>query len=191
MNLRTLAFLPLFLVSVFVIDVGKTQARVDCTIPDQVGCIEVPSAAFLKTSQISPCSLPEEIIWWTPKWRSMWYAVRQHCGIIQSSASKYDVDSKLISAVMFRESGGWPAAENRTTGAVGLMQVMPYHPCVSWEPSQNLDCGVMILDENLENYGLEKGLAAYNAGPDGMKDGLGITFSLEVIQIYENILASQ
>lgn len=69
---------------------------------------------------------------------------------------------------MLVESGGNPGAFSEAS-AMGLMQVMPFHPCVSWEPEQNILCGVHILTGYIQQSGndIRAGLAAYNAGMTG------------------------
>ena len=64
-------------------------------------------------------------------------SVRQWCPLIETSAAKYNIDSKLIASVMLQESGGNPHAGKTSQiingaeyyssedGAIGLLQVMP------------------------------------------------------------------
>lgn len=51
-------------------------------------------------------------------------AVRQWCSQIESTAQEVGLPADLIAAVIVQESGGDPAAYS-SSGAVGLMQVMP------------------------------------------------------------------
>jgi soluble lytic murein transglycosylase-like protein len=57
-----------------------------------------------------PASYPEEVLQW--------------CSLIEDSAQKNGLPAALIAAVIFQESGGDPLAYS-SSGAVGLMQVMP------------------------------------------------------------------
>ncbi len=50
--------------------------------------------------------------------------VLQWCEIIENNAMKYNLDQRLIAAVILQESGGQAEAYS-ASGAVGLMQVMP------------------------------------------------------------------
>jgi soluble lytic murein transglycosylase-like protein len=51
-------------------------------------------------------------------------AVRQWCDLIQSYAGQNGLEPALVAAVMLQESGGNPRATS-SSGAVGLLQVMP------------------------------------------------------------------
>ncbi|MCE1251914.1 MAG: transglycosylase SLT domain-containing protein [Anaerolineae bacterium] len=51
-------------------------------------------------------------------------SVRRWCGPIQNYATEHQIDPNLIAAVMQQESGGDPNAYS-SSGAVGLLQVMP------------------------------------------------------------------
>jgi soluble lytic murein transglycosylase-like protein len=50
--------------------------------------------------------------------------VLQWCDLIETSAQRNDLPARLIAAVILQESGGDPDAYS-SSGAVGLMQVMP------------------------------------------------------------------
>lgn len=64
--------------------------------------------------ETQPCSLPGSY----PE------KIRQWCHLIEASAQQTGLPVKLIAAVMLQESGGDPLAYS-SSGAVGLMQVMP------------------------------------------------------------------
>ena len=89
--------------------------------------------------------------------------VQPWCGLIEQAASKYGVDALLVASVMLQESGGQPEIMS-SSGAVGLMQVMPRDgiaadfqcingPCFASRPSIeelkdpafNVDYGVRML----------------------------------------------
>ena len=50
--------------------------------------------------------------------------IQQWCDLIEENSFTYDLDPDLIAAVMLQESGGDQNAYS-TSGAVGLMQIMP------------------------------------------------------------------
>ena len=89
--------------------------------------------------------------------------VSQWCSLIEKAATKYGIDPLLIASVMLQESGGQPDVLS-TSGAVGLMQVMPRDgisasfqcvngPCFATRPTIeelknpefNIDFGVKML----------------------------------------------
>ena len=74
-------------------------------------------------------------------------SIQKWLGEIEYSADKYGLDPNLIAAVMLQESGGQPTVIS-TSGAVGLMQIMPRdgiassficgdNPCFKNRPSIN------------------------------------------------------
>jgi soluble lytic murein transglycosylase-like protein len=93
------------------------------------------------------------------------------CQLIETSAVKYAVDPLLIAAVMLQESGGQPEVLS-SSGAVGLMQVMPRDgisaefqcingPCFAnrptiqelKDPAFNVDYGVRMLSGLINRHG--------------------------------------
>lgn len=107
--------------------------------------------------------------------------------LILQYATEHSIDPDMIAAVMTMESGGNPDALSGS-GAMGLMQVMPFHSCSSWEPEQNISCGVGILayyEGRAEDW--TRGLAAYNAGETGRDVyGRGYGYAEKVLALYEN-----
>ena len=90
---------------------------------------------------------------------------------IENSADKYELDPNLIAAVMLQESGGQPTVLS-TSGAVGLMQIMPRdgiassficgnNPCFKnrpltnelLDPNFNIDFGTRLLSGLLKTSG--------------------------------------
>jgi soluble lytic murein transglycosylase-like protein len=93
------------------------------------------------------------------------------CDLIEQNANKYSVPATLVAAVMLQESGGQSAVIS-SSGAVGLLQVMPKDgiaasfmcqngPCFASRPSTqelldpgfNIDYGVKMLANLINKYG--------------------------------------
>jgi soluble lytic murein transglycosylase-like protein len=97
---------------------------------------------------------------------------------ILESAKRYGVEPELIAAVVQTESNGNPNAVSRV-GAQGLMQLMPatakdlgvQDP---FNPADNINGGAKFLAELTQRFGLENGVAAYNAGPGAVSRAGGI-----------------
>jgi len=94
---------------------------------------------------------------------------------IESTATRYGVDHRLVQAVVQVESGGNPRAVS-PKGAQGLMQLMPARAAALgvadvFDPRANLDGGVRHLRELLLRYdgNVRLALAAYNAGEDAVR----------------------
>ena len=98
---------------------------------------------------------------------------------IEAAATKYNVDSALIAAIIQTESGGNPAAMS-PVGAIGLMQLMPgtaqelgINP---YDPSGNIDGGAHYIATLLRTFSLQDAAAAYNAGPGNVLNGHWVLF---------------
>lgn len=97
---------------------------------------------------------------------------------ISDAAARNQVDPALVKAVMTAESAGNPQATS-PVGAMGLMQLMPGTAKAlgvnnAYDPKQNLEGGAKYLAELTQKYGLEKGVAAYNAGPGAVERHGGV-----------------
>ena len=91
--------------------------------------------------------------------------------IVTAAAAAYGVDPSLAVAVAQRESGLNPNLVNPTSGAAGLMQLMPatfasLGGTNIMDPTQNANAGVRYLGMMLAKYNgdISLALSAYNAG---------------------------
>lgn len=139
--------------------------------------------------ETSSCSLPESY----PE------KIRQWCHLIENSARDTGLPANLIAAVMLQESGGDPVIYS-SSGAVGLMQVMPRDglaaefmcingPCFAsrptikelLEPPFNVAYGSqMLADLNVKHGSYREALFRY--GPINM----GYYYADLVLKIWEN-----
>src|SRR5450432_1733102 len=101
-------------------------------------------------------------------------------GIINSASSRSQIDADFIASVIRAESGNNPRAVSRK-GAQGLMQLMPGTATTlgvknSLDPAANVDGGVRYLRALLLQYNGDaaKALAAYNAGPQRVRQYNGV-----------------
>jgi len=95
-------------------------------------------------------------------------AARPYAGLISTIAASYQLDPRLVHAVIEQESNYQPRARSKK-GAKGLMQLMPdtarqYGVRNSYDPKSNLDAGVRHLKDLMSRLELPFALAAYNAG---------------------------
>jgi soluble lytic murein transglycosylase-like protein len=118
---------------------------------------------------------------------------------IEEAATRHNVDSNLVRAVVKVESNFNPNAVSRK-GAMGLMQLMPQtarqlNVSNPFDPAQNIDAGVRHLKQLMENYGgdVKMSLAAYNAGEKAVARSAGIPHFAEtrnyvkrITQLYNN-----
>lgn len=114
---------------------------------------------------------------------------------IESTATRYGVDHRLVQAVVQVESGGNPKAVS-PKGAQGLMQLMPARALAlgvtnAFDPGANLDGGVRHLRDLLARYAgnIRLALAAYNAGEDAVRLHAGIPPYRETQDYVRKVLA--
>ncbi len=106
-------------------------------------------------------------------------SVQEENAIVSGSCTKYDVDKKLVMAVIDVESG-FNAAAVSPVGAQGLMQIMPetgkdLDLDDPFDPSENIDAGIRYLRYLLDTFPDRRlAVAAYNAGPNAVKKYGGI-----------------
>lgn len=99
--------------------------------------------------------------------------------MIAAAARKYNVDPRLAAAVAQTESGGNQEAVS-PAGAVGVMQLMPETAAGlgvnPYDKQQNIEGGVRYLRQMMDTFGgdVQKAIAAYNAGPQAVKDYNGV-----------------
>jgi soluble lytic murein transglycosylase len=127
-------------------------------------------------------------------WERLWYPLRYE-QIVRGHADNYSLDPALLAAVIYQESK-FKANARSTSGAIGLMQLLPdtakgiaLHTGGSafrvddlYDPEINVRYGAWYLRHLLRKYGEERSaLAAYNAGQDNVdrwrREGQGIQFS--------------
>jgi hypothetical protein len=97
--------------------------------------------------------------------------MKQWDSLIQSAGQKYNVDPKLIAALVRTESGGDPNAYNAEFGATGLGQQIPATAKALGidpkDPAQSIEGVAKLLNENLNRYGSpEQAVLAYHGGTD-------------------------
>jgi len=146
--------------------------------------VTTPEADQTNPCELSP-SYPESITQW--------------CDIITNFANQAELSPNLVAAVILQESGG-DASAYSTSGAVGLMQVMPRDgiasefecingPCFAsrptieelLDPSFNVEYGTKMLTGLIGRLGsLREALKAY--GPMDAE----YSYADKVLAIYEN-----
>jgi soluble lytic murein transglycosylase-like protein len=99
---------------------------------------------------------------------------KRFAGLIEQAANRYQVDAKLVHAVIQTESAYNSSAQS-PKGAVGLMQLMPdtarrFGVSDRNDPDQNVDGGTRYLKHliNMFNPNLDLAVAAYNAGENAV-----------------------
>jgi soluble lytic murein transglycosylase-like protein len=113
---------------------------------------------------------------------------------VAEAAKFYDLDQKLIKAVIQVESNYNPLARS-PKGAQGLMQLMPgtardLEVVDPYNPRQNIIGGSRYLRYLLDlfNNDLQLALAAYNAGPERVNQYRGIPPYLETRSYVEKVM---
>ncbi|MCX8050205.1 MAG: lytic transglycosylase domain-containing protein [Methylohalobius sp.] len=103
-----------------------------------------------------------------------WHHKMRFVPAIEGVAQKYQLDPKLLHAVVRAESAYNPYAVS-PKGAVGLMQLMPetaarYGLYDRYDPFKNLEVGARYLRDLLLTFGdVRLAVAAYNAGEGAVR----------------------
>lgn len=92
--------------------------------------------------------------------------------MIRNSAIQHGVDPELALAVAEVESGFNQFAVS-SKGAFGIMQIMPITEkelgIDRYIMKENIDGGIRYIKLLIDEFGLRRGLAAYNFGPDNVR----------------------
>jgi Transglycosylase SLT domain len=149
---------------------GDTTRLYMSDAPDS-GYIDVPSVEIVGFEPAPP--EPQEVI-------AQPQDVRDLNSIISSASTRNQVDADFIASVIRAESANNPRAVS-PKGAQGLMQLMPQTASKlgvknSFDSAQNVDGGVRYLRDLLLLYDNDmiKALAAYNAGPQRVRQYKGL-----------------
>ncbi len=126
-------------------------------------------------------------------------SIQQWCSMIVTEANEFGLDPNMIAAVMLQESGGDPNAYS-TSGAVGLMQIMPRDgiaekftcingPCFTnrpsseelYNPQYNIEYGARMLSNLFIRHGYWRD-ALKSYGPMDV----GYAYADIILNIYHN-----
>ena len=155
-------------------------ARVD---PDEV---PYPSAEAALIAAVAVAPTTAELV------SDAVLAARPYAGLISTVAASYQLDARLVHAVIEQESNYQPRARSKK-GAKGLMQLMPdtarqYGLRNSYDPKSNLEAGIRHLKDLMSRLDLPTALAAYNAGEGAIKRYGGLPPFPETQTYVRNIL---
>lgn len=99
--------------------------------------------------------------------------------IIEAAAAKYNVDPDLVKAIATAESD-WDQNAVSPVGAIGVMQLMPETAAAlgvnPYDEQENIEGGALYIRQMLDTFGgnVRKAVAAYNAGPNAVKQYGGV-----------------
>lgn len=110
------------------------------------------------------------------------------------AAAREGLNPELFQRQINQESG-WNIYAFSGAGAIGLAQIVPrWHPGVNpWDPHEALDYAARLMRHHLNAFGgrWDLALAAYNAGPDAVRNYRGIPPFPETRQYIAAILGRQ
>ncbi len=184
MNPNKLVFPSILVICGAVIGLVSLVSSPRITLASSSSTTTSQSNAFSSTGSLSR-AYPESILQWEQ--------------LILETAQQYRLDPNFIAAVMLQESGGNAQAYS-SSGAVGLMQVMPRdgiaqtflcdgQPCFRnrpsmqelFDPAYNIAYGTRMLAGLIEKYGSQQE-ALYHYGPIDV----GYRYADAVLSIYSN-----
>jgi soluble lytic murein transglycosylase-like protein len=152
-------------------------AHTTAAASDDAGYIEVPAASVLRVEIVPDSPVPKATAppaAPTPGTAQPTSAEMRQ--MLDRAGAQHNIDADLLASIVHAESNGNVRAVSRA-GARGLMQLMPSTASQlgvanSFAPDQNISGGTTYLDQLLTRYdpnnddaGLERAVAAYNAGP--------------------------
>jgi soluble lytic murein transglycosylase-like protein len=121
-------------------------------------------------------------------------APAQTVRLIQQLARRYNIESRLIQAIIRVESNFNPDAVS-SAGALGLMQLMPataerFGVQDPFNPQANIEGGIRFLKHLLRQFpgDLQRVLAAYNAGEHAVRRYNGIPPYPETQRYVERVM---
>lgn len=118
---------------------------------------------------------------------------------IVTASDQAGIDARLFAALVWSESSFQPGAVSHV-GAIGLAQLMPGTAAMlgvdPYDPLQNLAGGSSYLARQLAAFGaVELALAAYNAGPNAVREHGGIPpyaetqlYVITVLERFEHLI---
>jgi hypothetical protein len=140
------------------------KSLVEKILPDEVPYPEPVDQANPSSDQQA---VPEGLLQETP-----------YGEIIAALSEAHGVNPQLVRALIQVESNYQTRARSRK-GALGLMQLMPstareYKVRNPYDPKANIEAGIKHLKSLIDRFGVELGLAAYNAGEGAVAKFNGI-----------------
>ena len=101
----------------------------------------------------------------------------QYFPFFSQAEYQYGLPNRLLARVAYQESRFNPAAFNASSGASGMMQIIPrWHPGVNvtdTDPEDDIFYAAKYLRENFNRFGTwGKSLAAYNWGPGNLRTAI-------------------
>jgi soluble lytic murein transglycosylase-like protein len=162
------------------------------SIIERVDADEVPYPEPVREDVAAPLETPKQEAVVTPAISDEVLAKRPFADVISTVAAAYDVDARLVHAVIEQESN-YQARARSKKGARGLMQLMPatarqYGVRNSYDPRANVDAGVRHLKDLLSRLDLPTALGAYNAGEGTIQRFGGLPPYPETQNYVRNIL---
>ena len=118
---------------------------------------------------------------------------RPYAGIVRAAAERHRVGAEILHALIEVESGYRADAVSRR-GAMGLMQLMPvtverYNVADPFDPAANIDAGARYLRYLFDQFGMQAGLAAYNAGEGAVRRFRGVPPYRETVRYVARVLS--